>query len=232
MQQTHCACPAKQGVGRRGAAILSPGGSVVHSACAGGAQAHQVYGCHIVRRGARDVAIRFSCGSAERKAAPRANPSTNLPYVLLVSTRLCGDADCHASSPQSPPCPALAFGQSRATLPWGSSPRKGFPFAGPHALVRNDIHKLAACPHCKDTLPWQIPTRLWFHPAVPPYNRRSPSVFCMSLRGAGRATWQSVLLAVAHNEKQYPRQIRNHLRIRPEYCVFFPISAGRGLPHQ
>ncbi len=29
------------------------------------------------------------------------------------------------SSPQSPPCPAPAKGQSRATLPWGSSPHKG-----------------------------------------------------------------------------------------------------------
>ena len=53
----------------------------------------------------------------------------------------CGDADCHASSPQSPPCPAPAKGQSRATLPYGSSPRKGCPFAGPHALVRNDMLK-------------------------------------------------------------------------------------------
>ena len=108
-------------------------------------------------------------------------------------------------------------------------PAKGSPLRGPHALARNDIHKLAACPHCKNALPGQIPTRLWVHPAAPPCNRRSPSVFCMSLRGAGRGTWQSVLLAVVLNEKQYPRQIRNHLRIRPEYCVFFPISAGHGL---
>ena len=78
----------------------------------------------------------------------------------------------------------------------------------------------------------EAPPPFAFHRAKRPCNRRSPSVFCMSLRGAGRGTWQSVLLAVVLNEKQYPRQIRNHLRIRPEYCVFFPISAGRGLPHQ
>ncbi len=39
------------------------------------------------------------------------------------------------SSPQSPPCPAPAKGQSRATLPWGSSPHKGCPFAGPRGYA-------------------------------------------------------------------------------------------------
>ena len=60
------------------------------------------------------------------------------------TTFLPGDADCHASSPQSPPCPAPTKDQSRATLPWGSSPHKGCPFAGPHALVRNDMQKAVA----------------------------------------------------------------------------------------
>ena len=32
-----------------------------------------------------------------------------------------------------------------ATLPWGSSPRKGCPFAGPHALARNDMQKTETC---------------------------------------------------------------------------------------
>ena len=54
----------------------------------------------------------------------------------------CRDADCHTSWLQSPPCPAPANGQSRATLPWGSSPHKGCPFAGSHALVRNDMQKV------------------------------------------------------------------------------------------
>ena len=60
------------------------------------------------------------------------------------TTFLPGDADCRTSSPQSPPCPAPAKGQSRATLPCGSSPRKGCPFAGPHALVCNDMQKAGA----------------------------------------------------------------------------------------
>ena len=31
-----------------------------------------------------------------------------------------------------------------AQLPWGSSPHKGYPVAGPHALVRNDMLKTEA----------------------------------------------------------------------------------------
>ena len=45
------------------------------------------------------------------------------------------------SSPQSPPCPAPAKDQSRATLPWVSFPRKGCPFAGSPSLARNDMQK-------------------------------------------------------------------------------------------
>ncbi len=37
-----------------------------------------------------------------------------------------------------------------ATLPWGSSPRKGCPFAGPHALARNDMQKEGRVRGCKD----------------------------------------------------------------------------------
>ena len=39
------------------------------------------------------------------------------------------------SSPQSPPCPAPAKGQSRATLPWVSFPHKACRFAGPRGYA-------------------------------------------------------------------------------------------------
>ena len=79
------------------------------------------------------------------------------------------------SSPQSPPCPAPAKGQSRATLPWGSSPRKGCPFAGPPALVRNDMQKTEACQQVQG---------------------RPPSVIARS-----EATWQSASPAAAQAKR-------------------------------
>ena len=80
----------------------------------------------------------------ERPARANPQPVMYSPKVLLIVLCYCGDADCRTSSPQSPPCPAPAKGQSRATLPCGSSPRKGCPFAGPHALVCNDMQKAGA----------------------------------------------------------------------------------------
>ena len=96
--------------------------------------------------------------------------AANSPKSAFIVAFPCGDADCHTSSPQSPPCPAPAKGRSRATLPWVSFPHKacrfagsrgyavrrpageqrslgaplpakGHPLRGPHALVRNDMPK-------------------------------------------------------------------------------------------
>ena len=114
-------------------------------------------------------------------------------------TPWAGDADCHASSPQSPPCrrpkvrhaqlrpkaragqrslgaplptkgaplrgPVVmpAKGQSRATLPWGSSPRKGCPFAGPPALVRNDMQKTETRLRVQRRFSGSTPAVPWFY---------------------------------------------------------------------
>ena len=40
-----------------------------------------------------------------------------------------------------------------ATLPWGSSPRKGCPFAGSPSPARNDMLKFARCPRSTGVLP-------------------------------------------------------------------------------
>ena len=47
------------------------------------------------------------------------------------------------------------------------------------------------------------------------------------------ATWQSVLLAVEHDRKQYFRRIRKASRIRPRQCQLAKFLCGEnGLPHQ
>ena len=59
-----------------------------------------------------------------------------------------------------------------------------------------------------------------------------PSACHCEERGNRPATWQSVLFAVARNEKQHFGQIRRPLRIRLK-CYFLPaFSAGRGLPRR
>ena len=57
------------------------------------------------------------------------------PKYCSLFCAAAGRTDCHASSPQSPPCPAPAKGQSRATLPWGSFPHKACRFAGPRGYA-------------------------------------------------------------------------------------------------
>ena len=155
-------------VGREGKCV--DGGSFAWYNVLAYADTPHVSACHCEERS--DVAIRSPCSTASQKAVPQANtqPSTNSPKSAFIVAFPCGDADCHTSSPQSPPCPAPAKGQSRATLPWVSFPHKacrfagsrgyavrrpageqrslgaplpakGHPLRGPHALVRNDIQK-------------------------------------------------------------------------------------------
>ena len=99
------------------------------------ADACHVSACHCEERS--DVAIRSPCGSTWQRVVPKANPQ--LVRIRPSSCQLvrypCGDADCHTSSPQSPPCPAPAKGQSRATLPWVSFPHKACRFAGPRGYA-------------------------------------------------------------------------------------------------
>ena len=71
----------------------------------------------------------------ERPARANPQPVMYSPKVLLIVLCYCGDADCRTSSPQSPPCPAPAKGQSRATLPWVSFPHKAYRFAGPRGYA-------------------------------------------------------------------------------------------------
>ena len=106
-------------------------------------------GCGLPRRFAprNDMQKLVRCQRLQERPA-RANPQpvTYLPEVLLIVLCYCGDADCHTSSPQSPPCPAPAKGQSRATLPCVSFPHKACRFAGPRGYAgrrpaeeRNDV---------------------------------------------------------------------------------------------
>ena len=71
---------------------------------------------------------------------------------------------------------------------------------------RNDMQKLAACSHCKDALPGQIPTRLCVHPAAPLCTRRSAFVFCIP-----------------------SRQAPLHPRTRPSFCMSLRASAHTGV---
>ncbi len=71
---------------------------------------------------------------------------------------------------------------------------------------RNDMQKFAACSHCKDALPGQIPTRLCVHPAAPLCTRRSAFVFCIP-----------------------SRQAPLHPRTRPSFCMSLRASAHTGV---
>ena len=110
------------------------------------------------------------------------------------------------------------------------------------AFARGHCRYTAGKPPCtrKGALP---STR---HRAPRPCTRRNPSVFCMSLRttalataeahlssachceerGGRLATWQSVLLAVAQNNKQHLRQIRSFYVFAGGICALFCAAAG------
>ena len=130
------ACQRVQGGGARGHA---EGGGV--SGCRGARACGAMTSphCHCEERS--DVAIRTPCGSTWQKVVLWANAGKCIricPKWCQLARHFCGDADCHTSSPQSPPCSPPAEGQRGSNTPLGSSPRKGCPFAGSHALVRND----------------------------------------------------------------------------------------------
>ena len=98
-----------------------------------------------------------------------------------------------------------AKGQSRATLPWGSSPRKGC--RGPmHRFAMTCRRQKRVC-GCKGDFPA-------VHRQCP--GMMGPRGKLLHVIARSEATWQSVLLAVAQSETQYFGRIRKALRICPK----------------
>ena len=101
------------------------------------------------------------------------------------------------SSPQSPPCPAPAKGQSRATLPWGSSPRKGC--RGPmHRFAMTCRRQKRVC-GCKGDFPA-------VHRQCP--GMMGPRGKLLHVIARSEATWQSASPAAAQAKRNYSRRIR------------------------
>ena len=117
----------------------------------------QVSACHCEERS--DVAIRYSLRCNMTESSTLGECVSGYEFAQTAANLLsfsAGKTDCHASSPQSPPCPAPAKDQSRATLPWGSSPHKGCPFAGSPSLARNDMQKERRVRGCKYVPPLSL----------------------------------------------------------------------------
>ena len=102
---------------------------------------------------------------------------------------------------------------------------------------RNDMQKLAACPHNTWALPVYCrkaslqpltPARLQHvianHVLATEATSLPSACHCEPVR---TLAWQSVLLAVVHGKSQHLRQIRNHPRIRLKCCFFLAFSAGK-----
>ena len=124
-------------------------------------------------RGAKRRGNPYSCGRAWQRAALRAN--TEKCYGFAQSTAnfvmcFCWDADCHTSSPQSPPCSPPAEGQRGSNAPLGLLSPQRVPLCGaPHALVRNDMLKTGRCARVQGrfrqytgSAPWQTRTHSKF----------------------------------------------------------------------
>ena len=104
------------------------------------ADTQQISACHCEERS--DVAIRSPCSTASQKAVPQANtqPSTNSPKSAFIVAFPCGDADCHTSSPQNPPCrrPKVRHAQLRPKA--GAGQRSlGSPFPTKRAALRGPV---------------------------------------------------------------------------------------------
>ena len=76
----------------------------------------------------------------ERPARANPQPVTYLPEVLLIVLCYCGDADCHTSSPQSPPCrrPKVRHAQLRPKARAGQR-SLGSPFPTKRAALRGPV---------------------------------------------------------------------------------------------
>ena len=94
--------------------------------------------------------VRYPCGDADCRTSSPQSPPCRRPKVRHAQLRPKARAGQRSLGSPFPtkraalrgPVVMPAKGRSWATLPWGSPPRKRYPFAGAPALVRNDMLKV------------------------------------------------------------------------------------------
>ena len=140
------------------------------------------------------------------------------PKYCQFAKFLCGVTDCHVAPLLAMTCRRLARvriimpGYCRGAAENVLAPAHSYPPFACHCVLATAATPLSSACHCEP----------------PPCNRRNPTVFCLSLRGAGRLHRDVAIRssAAAQNGKQHFGQIRNRLRIRPKCDFFSPFSAG------
>ena len=106
------------------------------------------------------------------------------PKYCQLARYFCGETDCHTSAIQAThPSPRLFRRKSQGSVtPLHRLLRAAQVRPGSHfALARNDMQKLAACPHCKDALGQKRGT---FHPCL---EVRKPTRFMDVIARSGAA---------------------------------------------
>ena len=96
------------------------------------ADARQISACHCEERS--DGAIRSPCGSTKPKSNPLGEYEKHYEVALSTTTLPGFSAGTRIATPRRPKvrhAPHRPKASGGATLPWGSSPRKGCPSAGP-----------------------------------------------------------------------------------------------------
>ncbi len=110
------------------------------------ADTRQISACHCEERS--DVAIRFSLQWDRTRSNTLGEYARRNEFALSPTGLQRFSAGTRIATPRRPKvrhAPRRPKASGGATLPWGSSPRKGCPFAGPHALARNDMQKTETC---------------------------------------------------------------------------------------
>ena len=142
------------------------------------AETLQSFACHCEERGgctATWQSVPLRQHKTESNTLGKFVPATISPKVLLSFAYLCGEADCHVAPLLAMTCRRLARvrimpGYCRGAAENVLAPAHSYPPFACHCVLALAKASLSSACHCEP----------------PPCNRRNPTVFCLSLRGAGR----------------------------------------------